>query len=107
MRSVWKRFGLALGLAVAVMGGAALAHPNHKVLGTVTHVAADHVMVKDRDGRIHTIKLVKTTKVTKDKKTMKAADIAVGVRVVVTAVSDEDMTAKTIEVGAATPPAGR
>lgn len=103
MRRVWKRLGLALGLAIVVMGGAALAHPNHKVLGTVTHVAADHVMVKDRDGRIHTIKLAKTTKVTKDKKAMKAADIAVGARIVVTAVSDEDLTARTIEVGAVMP----
>lgn len=59
MRSVWKRLGLALGLAVGVMSGAAL------------------------------------------------ADIAVGVRVVVTAVSDEDMTAKTIEVGIAAPPSAK
>ena len=107
MRSVWKRFGLALGLAIVVLGGAALAHPNHKVLGTVTHVAADHVMVKDREGKVHTIKLAKTTKVTKDKKAMKAADIAVGARVVVTAVSDEDLTAKTIEVGVAAPPSAK
>lgn len=107
MRKVWKRFGLALGLALVVLSGAALAHPNHKVLGTVTHVAADHVMVKDRQGKVHTIKLAKTTKVTKDKKAMKAEDIAVGARVVVTAVSDEDMTAKTIEVGVVTPPSGK
>lgn len=107
MRNVWKRFGLALGLAIVVMSGAALAHPNHKVLGTVTHIAADHVMVKDRQGRIHTIRLAKTTKVTKEKQAMKAADIAVGARVVVTAVSDEDMTAKTIEVGIATPPSAK
>ena len=103
---MWKRFGLALGLALLVLSGSAMAHPNHKVLGTITMVAADHVMVKDRDGKIHTIKLAKTTKVTKDKKTIKAADIPVGARVVVTAVSDEDLTAKTIVVGVVEP-AGR
>ena len=100
MRSLWKRMSVAVGLGVLLMSGAALAHPNHKVLGSITMVAADHVMVKDRDGKVHTIKLVKTTKVTKNKKKMNAADIPVGARVVVTAVSDEDLTAKTIEVGA-------
>lgn len=101
MRRVWKRLAAATALGVLLMSGAALAHPNHKVLGTITKVAADHVMVKDRDGKVHTIKLAKTTKVTRRKQAMKAADIAIGARVVVTAVSDEDLTAKTIEVGTA------
>ena len=82
-------------------GGVALAHANHKVMGTVTMVAADHVMLKDKGGKEHTIKLAKTTKVTRNKKAMKAADIKVGTRIVVTAVSDSDLTAKIIEVGAA------
>lgn len=88
-------------VALLLMSGVALAHPDHKVMGTVTMVAADHVMIKDKAGKEHTIKLAKTTKVTKNKKAMKAADIKVGTRVVVTAVSDNDLTAKVIEVGAA------
>lgn len=96
-----KRMGAALTLGVLLMSGVAQAHPNHKVMGTVTMVAADHVMIKDKAGKEHTIKLAKTTKVTKNKKAMKAADIKVGTRVVVTAVSDNDLTAKVIEVGAA------
>lgn len=48
---------------------------------------------------MHAVKVVKTTKVTREKKPMKAEDIPVGARVVATAVSDEDLTAKTIEVG--------
>jgi hypothetical protein len=93
-----RMLGLAA-IGLLLGGGVALAHPNHKVLGTVAHVAADHVMVKDRAGKVHTIKLAKTTKVTKSKKAMKAADIPVGARIVATVVSDNDFTAKVIDVG--------
>ena len=99
------RLGLAAVVGLLLMSGAALAHPDHKVLGTVTMIESDHVMVKDRDGKEDTVKLVKTTKVTRNKKTIKAADITNGTRVVITVVSDEDMTAKTIEAGPA--PAAR
>lgn len=101
MTKALTRIGALAIFALLLMSGAAFAHPNHKVMGTVTMVAADHVMIKDKAGKEHTIKLAKTTKVTKNKKAMKAADIKVGTRVVVTAVSDNDLTAKVIEVGAA------
>lgn len=86
-------------LAILVSSTTAFAHPNHKIMGTVTMAAADHVMIKTKDGKEHTVKVVKTTKVTREKKAMKAEDIPVGARVVATTVSDEDLTAKTIEVG--------
>ena len=86
---------------VLLVGGSALAHPDHKIMGTVTMIAADHVMLKDRAGKDVTVKLVKTTKITKNKKTIKWSDIENGTRVVITVVSDEDLTAKAIEVGAA------
>lgn len=101
MTKTLKRLMTSITLGLLLMGGVALAHPNHKVMGTVTMIAADHVMLKDKAGKEHTIKLAKTTKVTRNKKAMKAADIKVGTRIVVTAVSDEDLTAKVIEVGAA------
>ena len=63
MTRFWKQLSLAVLLGFVLSGTAVLAHPDHKVLGTVTMVAADHVMVKDRTGKEHTIKLVKTTKV--------------------------------------------
>lgn len=101
MTQTLKRLMTSVTLGLLLMGGVALAHPNHKVMGTVTMVAADHVMLKDKAGKEHTIKLAKTTKVTRNKKAMKAGDIKVGTRIVVTAVSDSDLTAKSIEVGAA------
>lgn len=99
MRSFLTRLGTAAMLGILLLGSTVIAHPNHKVMGTVTMIAADHVMVKDREGKEHTIKLTKTTKVTKAKKAIKAADIVKGSRVVITVVSDEDFTARSIEVG--------
>ncbi|HUF23901.1 MAG TPA: hypothetical protein VMN81_07230 [Vicinamibacterales bacterium] len=97
-----KLFKMMLGasaLALLVGSGAALAHPDHRILGTVSKVTAAEAVVKDRDGKEHTIRLVKTTRVTRNRKPIKAADIPTGARVVITVVSDEDLTAKTIEVG--------
>jgi hypothetical protein len=88
-------------LLTAAAGAAA--HPDHKLMGTVTAIGADHLMLKDRAGKEHHITLTKATKVTKDKKAFKAADITSGTRVVVTVVSDEDLTAKLIEVGVVAP----
>jgi hypothetical protein len=63
--------------------------------------AADHVMLKDKDGKDVTIKVTKDTKV-KAKPMIKVEDLKAGTRVVITAVEQKDksMTAKTIEVGA-------
>ena len=98
---------LATVLALAALslgsGVRLLAHEGHehKVMGTVTMAAADHVMLKDKDGKDVTVKVTKDTKV-KAKPVVKVEEIKVGTRVVVTAVEEKDksMTAKTIEVGA-------
>jgi hypothetical protein len=96
-----------LGLAVLVLGSsrALLAHEGHehKVMGTVTMAMADHIMLKDKDGKDVTIKVTKDTKV-KAKPAVKVEEIKVGTRVVVTAVEQKDksMMAKAIEVGSAT-----
>ena len=78
---------------------------NHKVMGTVTMAAANHIMVKDTDGKDVTVKVTKDTRV-KAKSAIKVEAIKVGTRVVVTATEQKDktMVAKTIELGAA--PAG-
>ena len=79
---------------------------DHKIMGTVTMAAADHVMLEDRDGNNVTIKVTKDTRV-KSKPAMKVEEIKAGTRVVVTAsqAKDKSFTAKIIEVGAA--PAAR
>ena len=83
---------------------AADAHPGHdqKVLGTVTMVAADHVMVKTPEGKDATVQINKDTKFLRSKKPMKASDMKVGMRIVIAAVTDEDddkLIAKSIELG--------
>jgi hypothetical protein len=81
---------------------AAVAHPGHvhKILGTVTMAAPDHVMLKDRDGKDVTVKVTKDTRV-RAKPAMKVEEIKAGTRVVVTATEEKDksFTATTIEVG--------
>jgi len=93
----------ALLTIVLASGSGVLAHPGHehKVMGTITMAAADHLMLKDRDGKEVTIKVTKDTKVT-SKTPMKVEEIKAGTRVVVTAVEEKDktLTAKTIAVGA-------
>ena len=76
----------------------------HKLMGTVTMAATDHVMLKDRDGKDVTVKVTASTKVkAKARPGLKVQEIKPGTRVVVAAVEgkDKSMTAKTIEVGAA------
>ena len=102
-----RRFILAISAAAVMtmtLGGVAIAHPGHehKIMGTVTMAAADHVMLKDKDGKDATVSLHKDTKFLRAKKAMKASDVKVGMRIVVTAVSDGDddkSIAKVIELG--------
>ena len=104
-----RRNALALTLVFAVSLGTAslaLAHPghDHKILGTVTMAAADHVMLKDKDGKDVTVQINAETKVLQAKKAMKVEDIKSGMRIVVTAVTVKDkdaekLVAKVIELG--------
>jgi hypothetical protein len=92
-------------LTLLVLGTAPrlIAHAghDHKVMGTVTMAMADHIMVKDTNGKDVTIRVAKTTKV-KATPALKVEEIKNGTRVVITASMEKDvMTAKEIQVGAA------
>lgn len=104
-----RRFALALIALFTLMvasDSVVRAHEghDHKIMGTVTMAAADHVMLKDTDGKDVTVKVTKDTKV-KSKPALKVEEIKAGTRVVITATQakDKTFTAKTIEVGVATP----
>jgi hypothetical protein len=77
----------------------------HKVMGTVTRVTADHVSLTDTDKKLVTVQVTANTKVTRNGKPMKAEEVRAGTRVVVTALIEKDqtMTARLIEVGIAPP----
>jgi hypothetical protein len=95
-------FGLfAVLLTASVLVRAHEGH-DHKIMGTITMAAADHLMLKDTEGKDVTIKVTPDTKV-KSKPAMKVEEIKPGTRVVVTATQQKDktFTARTIEVGAA------
>lgn len=97
---------LAALLVVALAGKALPAHEghDHKLMGTVTMAAADHIMLKDKNGKDVTVKVTKETRV-KSKPALKVEAIRPGTRVVITATQakDKSFTAKTIEVGVAPP----
>jgi hypothetical protein len=98
---------LLIAAVVAMTTMPALAHPghDHKLLGTVTMSAPDHLMLKDREGKDHTVKVTSATKILKDKRRATMTDVAVGMRVVVTATTENDqLVAKLIEVGPAPRP---
>jgi len=91
-------------LSMVLAAGTVVAHEGHehKILGTVTMAAADHVMLETKGGKEVTVNVTADTKVTKGKEALKAEDLKAGTRIVVTAVGDkEPYTAKSIEIGEA------
>ena len=99
-----RTFVLALTLAAPALTPA-FAHEghDHKLLGTVTEVAADRLVVRaTKDGAISSIAIVATTKITRGKTKLGVADLKVGDRVVVNIGSGKaPLTAKAVQVGAA------
>ncbi len=88
-------------LALVLSAGPAFAH-EHKVMGTVTMAAADHVMMTTTAGKEVTVKIPAGTKVTKGTQVVQSDTIAAGTRIVVTTASDTaPYTAMAIQVGAA------
>ena len=95
---------LALALLVSPLTPA-FAHEghDHKLLGTVSEVAADRIVVRaTKDGALSTVALTRTTKITRGKTTLLATDLKVGDRVVVNIGNGKaPLSAKAIQVGAA------
>jgi hypothetical protein len=80
------------------------AHEGHseKVMGTVSSVDGNHVMVKTTAGKDVPVRLDAKTKITRGKTTLKAADLKVGDRVVAQGPLEKDMLmATSVQLGAA------
>ena len=101
-----RLFAIVIAVSALMLGSgiriAAHEGHDHKIMGTVTMAAADHVMLKDKDGKDVTVQVTKDTKV-KAKSALKVEEIKAGTRVVITATQEKDKSfkAKTIEVGVA------
>src|SRR5690242_12803041 len=92
-RSMRKRFQFLWLLAIVAMTAVlASAHGDKKhVIGTLEKVSADSVTVKTADGKSVEVKLVTNTMyVSRDGKTSKQSDLAVGERVVIHATPTGD-----------------
>jgi hypothetical protein len=74
------------------------AHPghDHKVMGVVNAIHENHLEVKDAKGKLTTHTLDATTKITRGKLKVAAADIKVGDRVVVTSRETKDKAGKAV-----------
>lgn len=99
-----RAFVYALAFTAAPLARA-LAHEghDHKLLGTITEVAAGRLVVRaTKDDTVSTIALVATTKITRGKTKLGVGDLKVGDRVVVNIGSGKaPLTAKAVQVGAA------
>jgi hypothetical protein len=96
----------AAGLLAALLLSAGLlsAHENYRVIGTITKVTAEKLDVKQtKDGKTISMFLDKTTKITKDKKKVTAAELKSGLSVVVDAHGDaiDDLDAMEVRIVAA------
>ena len=94
---------IAVSIVALVSSGVARAHEghDHKIMGTVTMAAPDHLMLKDKSGKEVTVQVSNETRV-KSTPAMKVEEIKAGTRVVITATQEKDKSfkAKVIEVGA-------
>jgi hypothetical protein len=103
-----KNWIVVLALVGALIApAAARAHEHDKtVMGTVSSITGNNLMVKTADGKSVMVMMDAKTKVTKGTTKLQAADLKVGDRVVASGPEDKSMiTAETVKVGAASAPA--
>ena len=90
-----------------VVPGVARAHEGHseKVMGTVSSVQANNVMVKTAAGKTVMVMLDAKTKITRGKDKLAAADLKVGDRVVAEGPEEKEMImATSVKLGEAPAP---
>jgi len=97
---------LFVALAFTVLASAApLAHPGHehKLMGTITAIDGNKVVIKTTEGKDATFQVIPVTSFKRDKAKGTQADLKVGMRVVVN-VGDgaEPMKAKEVQYTSAT-----
>jgi hypothetical protein len=92
-------------VATMSLAGLVRAHGGHDhVRGTVTAVDATRIEVKTGYGKTISVALKPDTKYFKEKAAATAADVKVGIRVVIDADKEgENLTAKEVKIGVAAP----
>src|SRR5690348_458393 len=103
--NVMRRFvAIAAVLACLVVPAVAFAHAGHahKVMGTVSSIDGNHIVLKTPDGKTATVMVDAKTKITQGKTSLTASALKVGDRLVAEGAEDKGMiTATTVRVGQA------
>jgi hypothetical protein len=94
------RFTVAGVVAALILSVASLsAHDNYRIIGTVVKLAGTALDVKQtKDGKIVSMDMTKTSRVTRDKKKVNVSEIKPGTSVVVDARGDSIFELDVIEV---------
>ena len=103
-----KHWIVVIALAGAlIVPAVARAHENDKtVMGTVSSISGNNLMVKTADGKTVMVMMDAKTKITKGTTKLAATALKVGDRVVAAGPEEKDMImAETVKVGAASAPA--
>jgi hypothetical protein len=88
-------------LAIPAVGRAHEGHA-HKVMGTVSSIDGNHVMVKTTDGKTVMVMLDAKTKITQGKAKVTATALKVGDRIVAEGAEEKEMIkATSVQLGAA------
>lgn len=94
-------------IALIVVAGAARAHGGKPhLLGTVVALHANHLVVKDKAGKEHTVELNGDTKLEKAGKATTRAELVAGVRVAVHFADQAAKIAHVIKISPAAPKPG-
>ena len=94
---------VAAALVVPTVARAHTGHA-HKVMGTLSSIDGNHLMLKTTDGKTVMVMLDAKTKITRGKTKIDAAALKVGERVVAEGAEDKQMImAATVQVAAALP----
>jgi hypothetical protein len=101
MRKLMRAVAIAAAMLITpVVAGAHEGHA-HKVMGTISSVDGNNVMVKTTDGKAVMVMLDAKTKITREKTAVKADALKVGDRIVAEGPEQKDMvTATSIQLGA-------
>jgi cell division protein FtsL len=92
---------LVIALCALVLAGAATvaAHDRYRIVGTVTKLTADEITVKQlKDNTLVEMDIDQNTKVTRDGKAAKKADVKVGGSVVIDALGDSILDLVVLEI---------
>ena len=100
-----KACTIALAATLAVTLGAAAAHENFRIVGTIVKVQATQVDVKAADGQLYEIDIDDKTIVTRDKQKVAASEMQPGRDVVVVAVGHDMFDLVAVDVQLSSRPA--